>query len=81
MAKSLQAQRYRRLPALLREMREKAKLTQRDLAKDLRINHTMVHNSETAERRVDVAEFADWATACGIDPVDAFKEFLKVRRG
>jgi transcriptional regulator with XRE-family HTH domain len=81
MAKSLQAQRYRQLPAFLREMRERANLTQRDLAKELRINHTMVHNSETAERRVDVAEFVDWAVACGLDPVVAFKEFLKRRRG
>lgn len=80
MAKSLQAQRYRQLPAFLREVREKASLTQRDLAKKLKMNHTMVHNSETAERRVDVAEFADWATACGVDPVEAFKDFIKRRR-
>jgi transcriptional regulator with XRE-family HTH domain len=80
MPKSLQAHRYRQLPALLREMRERAKLTQRDLAKQLGINHTMVHNSETAERRVDVAEFVDWAIACGLDPMEAFQEFLRARR-
>lgn len=80
MAKALQAQRYRQLPGLLREMREKANLTQRDLAKALRINHTMVHNSETAERRVDVAEFIDWALACSIDPVDAFRRFYNLRK-
>jgi transcriptional regulator with XRE-family HTH domain len=79
MPKSLQAHRYRQLPALLRDMREKAGLTQRGLAKKLGINHTMVHNSETAERRVDVAEFIDWAAACGLDPVEAFKGFLKRR--
>jgi transcriptional regulator with XRE-family HTH domain len=81
MAKSLQAQRYRQLPAFLREMREQASLTQRDLAKKLKMNHTMIHNSETAERRVDVAEFADWATACGVDPIDALRDFLKRHRG
>jgi len=81
MAKSLQAQRYRRLPALLRQMRQQANLTQRELAKKLGMNHTMLHNSETAERRVDVSEFVDWAIACGIDPLEAFKEFLKWRRG
>ncbi len=80
MAKSLQASRYRRLPSLLRDMREKANLTQRALAKKLRMSHTMVHSSETAERRVDVAEFADWATACGVDPVDALAELLERRR-
>ena len=80
MPKSLQAQRYRRLPALLRDMRENANLTQRELARKLGINHTMVHNSETAERRVDVAEFIDWATACNLDPVEAFEGFVKLRR-
>jgi transcriptional regulator with XRE-family HTH domain len=80
MPKSLQAQRYRRLPAMLREMRESAHLTQRELAEKLGINHTMVHNSETAERRVDVAEFIDWAAACGLEPMEAFREFLKRRR-
>jgi len=80
MAKALQAQRYRRLPAFLREIRERASLTQRELGKRLSITHTMIHSSETAERRVDVAEFADWATACGLDPVDALKEFLNRRK-
>lgn len=80
MPKSLQAQRYRQLPAMLREMREAAGLTQRELAKKLAISHVMVHNSETAERRVDVTEFADWCGACGVDPVEAFK-MLQRRRG
>lgn len=79
MAKSLQAARYRNLPRLLRLMREEASLTQRDLAKKLSLSHTMVHNSETAERRVDLAEFIDWAVACGRDPIEAVKEFLKGR--
>ncbi len=65
---------------MLRDLREKAGLTQRDLARKLGISHVMVHNSETAERRVDVTEFADWCAACKTDPVDAFKE-LQRRRG
>jgi transcriptional regulator with XRE-family HTH domain len=69
-----------KLPAMLREMRERASLTQRELAKKLALNHTTVHNSETAERRVDVAEFADWCVACGVDPVDALMELLR-RKG
>jgi transcriptional regulator with XRE-family HTH domain len=80
MPKSLQAQRYRQLPAMLRDMREKAGLTQRDLAKKLGISHVMVHNSETTERRVDITEFADWCAACMVDPVEAFKD-LQRRRG
>ena len=80
MPKSLQAQRYRQLPAMLREMREHAGLTQRELARRLGVGHLIVHNSETAERRVDVTEFADWCAACDIDPIEAFKS-LQRRRG
>jgi transcriptional regulator with XRE-family HTH domain len=69
------------IPALLRELRETAGLTQRELARKLKMNHTMIHNSETAERRVDVAEFADWAVACGQDPAEAFSKYLRKRRG
>lgn len=76
MAKSLQAARYRSLPPALRAMREAAGLTHRELAKKLRLSHTMVHNSEVAERRVDVMEFADWCRACGVDPVVALRRLL-----
>ena len=80
MAKALQALRYKQLPSFLRRMRESAGLTQREMAAKLGIQHTMVHNCETAERRVDVAEFIDWAFACGVDPVEAFKGFMKKRK-
>lgn len=79
MAKALQAQRYRKLPQLLREMREQAGLTQRDLADKLGLSHTLVHNSERAERRVDIAEFIDWCAACGVDPVDSMRRFMRRR--
>jgi transcriptional regulator with XRE-family HTH domain len=79
MRKALQAARYRSLPGMLRELREEAALTQRDLAKKLRLNHTLIHNSERAERRVDLAEFCDWCIACGVDPVDALRRFLEKR--
>lgn len=68
--------RYKRLPGLLRRWREEAGLTQRDIAQKVNLSHVAVHKNETAERRVDVAEFCDWATACGVDPVDAIAEFV-----
>jgi len=77
MAKSLQAPRYRSLPAMLRRLRKQAGLTERALAKKMGMSHVMVHNSETAERRVDVTEFRDWCVACGVDPLAAFAELLK----
>ena len=79
MAKALQAARYRPLPAKLREMREAAGMTQRDLAKKLKMSHTLVHASEVAERRVDVMEFADWCRACSADPADTLRDLLNRR--
>lgn len=70
-ANSLRASRYHPLPPAFRKMRETAGLTQRELAKALRLSHTMVHNSEFAESRVDGMEFADWCKARGVDPVMA----------
>jgi hypothetical protein len=36
-----------------------------------------IHNCETANRRVDVAEFIAWARACEADPQSALARFLK----
>ena len=62
---------------MLRKIREEAGLTQRELAKRLRLTHSLIHNCEASERRVDVMEFADWCTACGREPVEVLKELLK----
>lgn len=53
---------------MLRKMRSDAGLTQRELAKKLRIHNTMVHRSEIGDRRIDPVEFAAWCRACGADP-------------
>jgi transcriptional regulator with XRE-family HTH domain len=79
MAKAQHASRYRHLPGMLRKMRQAATLTQRDLAKKLRVSHVFVHKSEIGERRVDITEFMDWCLACGIDPQKAFAA-LRQRR-
>ena len=80
MAKAQHAPRYRRLPALLRELRVKADLTQRDLAKKLRTSQPIVHKTETGERRADITEFLDWCLACGVDPEAVFKKLIGDRR-
>jgi transcriptional regulator with XRE-family HTH domain len=67
---------YRRLPGLLRALREGAGLTQRALGKRLRKAQSWVYNCETSNRRVDVAEFIAWARACDVDPRAAFARFL-----
>jgi transcriptional regulator with XRE-family HTH domain len=67
---------YKHVPGLLRQLREHADLTQRDLGAKLRKPQSWVHNCESANRRVDVTEFILWARACGIDPREAFARVL-----
>jgi transcriptional regulator with XRE-family HTH domain len=69
---------YRRVPALLRALREATGLTQRALGKRLRKPQSWVYNSETGNRRVDVAEFIAWARACKVEPEDAFRRLLEL---
>jgi transcriptional regulator with XRE-family HTH domain len=76
MPKAQHAASYRPVPGLLRELREGAALTQRDLGARLRRPQSWVYNCESANRRVDVAEFAAWCRACRVDPAKAFARLL-----
>lgn len=67
---------YAPLPPLLRELREAAGLTQRQLGARLGRPQSWVYNCECGNRRVDVGEFALWAAGCGADPVEAFRRLL-----
>ena len=69
---------YRVLPLFLREMRERAGLTQRDIGKKLKKPHSYIYNCETSNRRVDVTEFIEWSKACGVNPKTAFVRLLKL---
>ena len=80
MAKAQHAPKYRALVDLLRQLREEANQTQRDLGKRLRKPQSWVHNCESANRRVDVTEFAAWCKACGADPRKAFARVLEICR-
>lgn len=75
--KAQHALRYRVVPRLLRIMREEAHLTQRELGKRMAKPQSWVYNCETANRRVDLAEFVAWCQACGVKPLDGMKRFLK----
>jgi transcriptional regulator with XRE-family HTH domain len=68
---------YQALPAFLRQMREQAGLTQRQMGKRLNKPQSFVYNCETANRRVDITEFILWSNACEIDPKKAFNKLLK----
>ncbi|MGE3109321.1 MAG: helix-turn-helix domain-containing protein [Phycisphaerales bacterium] len=70
---------YRRLPDLLRQLREEAEMTQRDLGAKLRRPQSWIYNCETGNRRVDLSEFCDWCKACGVEVIDGVERFLAAR--
>ena len=76
-SKAQHGRRYQTLPRLLRALREEAGLTQRELGERLKKPQSWVYNCETANRRLDVAEFVEWCEACGVKPQHGFLRFLK----
>ena len=68
------------VPALLRQIREEAELTQRDVAARMQRTQPWVHKSEIGERRVDVSEFLEWSAACHTDPHEALRRLIKQRK-
>lgn len=75
--KAQHARPYQQVPPLLREMRKSAGLTQRALGAVLRKPQSWIYNCESANRRVDVTEFAAWCTACDVKPVTGLQRLLK----
>lgn len=69
---------YRRVPKFLKEMREKAGLTQRDLALAIGQPQWWVHRSEIGSRRVDVAEFLEWCAGCDVSIDIAIHDLKKL---
>ena len=76
--KAQHARAYRHLPGFLRQLREEAGLTQRELGRRLGKPQSWIYNCEAANRRLDVSEFIAWSTACGVKPTTAFARFLRV---
>jgi transcriptional regulator with XRE-family HTH domain len=65
MQKSVHTKEYKALRAELRAARERAGLSQRDLAAKLGVPHSWVAKVEAGERRIDVVELMWVASACG----------------
>lgn len=59
---------YRKFCAGLRSLRERAELSQRELALRLQRPPSYVHKCETGERRMDPLEFVEWCRALKCDP-------------
>lgn len=79
MAKSLYTLRYEKLRELLAEYRERAGLTQKEVAEHLGRPQSYVSKSETGERRIDICELIDFADAIGFDPVRVIRQLRKIR--
>ena len=71
---------YRKVPPFLRELRERAGLTQRQLEQRVGQSHWWVARGETGSRRVDVAEFVEWCLGCRLNATEALAELSRRRR-
>ncbi|HEX4055362.1 MAG TPA: helix-turn-helix transcriptional regulator [Tepidisphaeraceae bacterium] len=65
MRKSTHTGEYATLRASLVAIRQKAGISQRELARRLQVPHTWVAKVESGERRIDLIEFAWFCSACG----------------
>lgn len=72
------SKRHRKLMAVLKEARESAGLSQRDVCKKLKRGKTFVSVIELGERDLSILEFPDYAKAVGVDPVELFERFLGI---
>lgn len=63
--------------AVLIGSRKEAGLTQRELAQKMKRPQSFIAATETGERRLDVVEFFELATALGVDPVTLFERVAR----
>jgi ribosome-binding protein aMBF1 (putative translation factor) len=67
MEKSIHSARYSIFLKVMREARERAGLTQVQLARKIRETQTFVSKCERGERRIDVIELRAFCQAFGVD--------------
>jgi len=61
----------------LKQVREKANLTQRELCRRLDREHTFISKCELGERRIDIAEFYWICKACNSSPKKEADKLMK----
>lgn len=67
------------LGKLLQQLREKAGLTQRDLARKIGRRQAYVWKVETGAQHIDVATLLDWTDAVGGDVLELLGEVRRSR--
>jgi transcriptional regulator with XRE-family HTH domain len=65
--------------AALVEVRTKAGVTQRELARRVGPAHSYVSRVELGDRRLDVPEFIQWCEVLGKDPVELMRRIIRMR--
>ena len=73
MPRTLESQRHEALRKFIKEKREKADLTQHELARLIRRSQSYVATIETGQRRIDVVELVELAAALDFDPQAALR--------
>ena len=73
MPRTLGSQRHEALRKFIKEKREKADLTQHELARLIRRSQSYVATIETGQRRIDVVELVEFAGALAFDPQAALR--------
>ncbi|MBY6240443.1 helix-turn-helix transcriptional regulator [Methylosinus sp. Sm6] len=76
MGRSVHSKPYKDLLALMISARERAGLTQTELADRIGQTQSFVSKCERGERRMDVVEFIEFADAMGLDPTSIFAQFI-----
>ena len=66
MTQSRHSSRYRKLLAVLRQAREKAGVTQVEVARHFGAHASFISKIESGERRIDVVELADLCRIYGV---------------
>ena len=72
-------EKYERLRELLMEARQKAGLTQSEVASELEQPQSFVSKYERGERRLDVVEFLEVARIIGLDPIATIAEIKQTK--
>jgi transcriptional regulator with XRE-family HTH domain len=75
--KSVHSPEHAAFRELLIEARERASLTQQQLAKRLGKHQSFVAKYEGGERRIDVIEFLTITRAIGADPIGLLKALMR----
>ncbi len=75
--KSIHDPAYRQLCSILKQARENAGLTQRELAEIMDEHRSFIWKTESGERRIDAVELIRWSLGCGIEPDEVFAKLKK----